>query len=108
MPKLVADLFVSVDGSTSGTTSPGYFGYFGPDLDRWIRDEMSRRRRHLMVSQDVRGARVTTGGAPRRRLGAHDPYADNHLLALSDGHRLAGWGDLRAGCSRDRAPVEAR
>jgi hypothetical protein len=33
MPKLLADLFVSVDGRTSGTRSPGYFG---PDLDRWI------------------------------------------------------------------------
>jgi len=48
MPKLLADLFVSVDGHTSGTRSPGYFGYFGPDLDRWIHDEMSERRRHLM------------------------------------------------------------
>lgn len=37
MPELYADIFVSVDGSASGTRSPGYFGYDrprAPELDR--------------------------------------------------------------------------
>jgi dihydrofolate reductase len=68
MPKLLAALLVSVDGRTSGTRSPGYFGYFWPDLDRWIRDEMSQRRRHLM-------ARKT-----------HET-----LASLPVGHRDASW-----------------
>ena len=38
MPELFADMFVSVDGSAFGTRSPGYFGYYGPDLERWINE----------------------------------------------------------------------
>jgi dihydrofolate reductase len=41
MPDLIGDIFVSVDGSSFGTRSPGYFGYFGPDLDRWIQGEQA-------------------------------------------------------------------
>jgi dihydrofolate reductase len=40
MPELVADLFLSVDGFAAGSRSPGYFGFGGPDLERWIHDEM--------------------------------------------------------------------
>ena len=39
---LTADLFVSADGWARGERSPGYFGYFGPDLQRWIDDESAR------------------------------------------------------------------
>jgi dihydrofolate reductase len=45
---LYADMFLSVDGSTLGTRSPGYFGYFGPDLERWIAAEQARARRDIM------------------------------------------------------------
>jgi dihydrofolate reductase len=38
--ELVADLFLSVDGCAAGSRSPGYFGFGGPDLERWIHDEM--------------------------------------------------------------------
>ena len=48
MPELVADLFVSVDGCARGSRSPAYFGFGGPDLDRWIREQMQRPQRHLM------------------------------------------------------------
>jgi dihydrofolate reductase len=48
VPKLFADIFVSVDGSAFGTRSPGYFGYYGPDLERWINEEQARPRRHIM------------------------------------------------------------
>ncbi|MDT7744469.1 MAG: hypothetical protein QOE59_3547 [Actinomycetota bacterium] len=40
MPELVADVFLSVDGFAAGSRSPGYFGFGGPDLERWIGDEM--------------------------------------------------------------------
>jgi dihydrofolate reductase len=42
VPELVADLFLSVDGFAAGSRSPGYFGFGGPDLERWIHDEMER------------------------------------------------------------------
>lgn len=48
MPELFADVFVSVDGSALGARSPGYFGYPGPDLQRWIQDEQERPHRDLM------------------------------------------------------------
>lgn len=48
MPELVADLFLSVDGSAAGSRSPGYFGFGGPDLERWISDEMDRPHRCVM------------------------------------------------------------
>ena len=40
MSELIADLFISVDGCAKGSRSPAYFGFGGPDLDRWIGDQM--------------------------------------------------------------------
>jgi dihydrofolate reductase len=45
---LFADMFISLDGSAFGRRSPGYFGYFGPDLQDWIDSQMSQSRMHLM------------------------------------------------------------
>src|ERR1700744_2005125 len=45
---LTADLFISVDGWARGEHSPGYFGYFGADLENWISDELARPQRVLM------------------------------------------------------------
>src|SRR5437762_4576205 len=48
MSELIADLFISVDGCAKGSRSPAFFGFGGPDLDRWIADQMKRPQRHLM------------------------------------------------------------
>ena len=48
MSNLIADLFISVDGCARGSRSPAFFGFGGPDLDRWIGDQMKRPQRHLM------------------------------------------------------------
>jgi len=45
---VIADLFVSADGFAKGEHSPGYFGYFGPDLDRWITEEQEKPQHVLM------------------------------------------------------------
>jgi dihydrofolate reductase len=45
---VTADLFISVEGWARGEHSPGYFGYFGPELERWISDELSRPQHVLM------------------------------------------------------------
>jgi dihydrofolate reductase len=45
---LTADLFLSVDGWARGEQSPGYFGYFGPELEQWIFEEMARPQHVIM------------------------------------------------------------
>jgi dihydrofolate reductase len=45
---VTADLFVSADGYARGEHSPGYFGYLGPDLQRWIDEEMEQPHHELM------------------------------------------------------------
>lgn len=42
MKTLTADLFVTLDGFALGEGAPAYFGFFGPDLERWIHDEMAK------------------------------------------------------------------
>jgi dihydrofolate reductase len=39
---LTADVFLSADGWARGTDSPGYFGYHGPELEKWITTELAR------------------------------------------------------------------
>ena len=45
---LTVDLFVSVDGWAGSDGLPGYFGYFGPDLDEWITTELERPQLAIM------------------------------------------------------------
>jgi dihydrofolate reductase len=52
MGQLTADLFVTLDGYAYGEGAPAYFGYPGPDLERWI-DE------HLATPQVLLMGRVT-------------------------------------------------
>jgi dihydrofolate reductase len=42
MQSMTVDIFLSVDGWAGSENSPGYFGYFGTDLERWITDELAR------------------------------------------------------------------
>lgn len=39
MRELIADVFITLDGYAFGEGAPAYFGYFGPDLKRWIDDQ---------------------------------------------------------------------
>ena len=39
---LIVDVFISADGWARGTDSPGYFGYFGPELEKWITTELAK------------------------------------------------------------------
>jgi uncharacterized protein YndB with AHSA1/START domain/dihydrofolate reductase len=48
MATVTADLFVSLDGWARGEHSPGYFGYFGPDLEQWIGTELAQPQHVLM------------------------------------------------------------
>lgn len=39
MQTLIVDVFISADGWAGGENSPGYFGYYGPELEEWIAAE---------------------------------------------------------------------
>lgn len=45
---LTADLFVTLDGFALGEGAPAYFGYFGPELERWILDELAKPQRLVL------------------------------------------------------------
>lgn len=48
MSELVCELIVSLDGFAGGRRSPGYFGYFGPDFDGWIKTNTAIPHRMLI------------------------------------------------------------
>ena len=48
MRELMADLFISLDGFASGTNEAAYFGYFGPELANWVREQLNERQVLLM------------------------------------------------------------
>jgi dihydrofolate reductase len=48
MRELTADLFISLDGYARGEGSPAYFGYDGPELQRWIVDELAKPQTVLL------------------------------------------------------------
>ena len=52
MGQLIADLFITLDGYASGEGAPAYYGYPGPELERWV-DE------HLATPQVLLMGRVT-------------------------------------------------
>jgi dihydrofolate reductase len=47
-PTLTVDLFLSVDGWAGSDGLPGYFGYFGPELEDWITTELAAPQRLVM------------------------------------------------------------
>jgi dihydrofolate reductase len=48
MRELTADLFISLDGFASGVNEPAFFGYFGPDLGAWIKENLQKPHIILM------------------------------------------------------------
>jgi dihydrofolate reductase len=47
MAELTADLFLSLDGFAAGVDVGPFFGYGGPELDGWVRDQLGRP--HVVV-----------------------------------------------------------
>jgi dihydrofolate reductase len=48
MRDLTADLFISLDGFASGVNQPPFFGYFGPELGKWVRDHLNQPQTIIM------------------------------------------------------------
>lgn len=66
MVELTADLFVSADGYALGENAGPYFGYGGPDLDRWIETQLGQPHLDLM-------GRVTYQALAAVAAGSDDP-----------------------------------
>jgi dihydrofolate reductase len=63
--ELTADLFVSADGYALGVNTGAYFGYGGPELDRWIETQLSQPHLDVMgrVTYEALAA-VSAGSDP--------------------------------------------
>lgn len=48
MTELVCELIVTLDSFARGQRSPGYYGYFGPDFDQWIKTNSAVPHRMLI------------------------------------------------------------
>ena len=48
MGQLIADLFITLDGYASGERAPAYFGYPGPELERWVNEHLAMPQVLLM------------------------------------------------------------
>jgi len=48
MRELTADMFVTLDGFTSGTDVGAYFGYGGPELGSWVHDALEQPQLMLL------------------------------------------------------------
>jgi len=48
MRKIIADLFISLDGFAFGVGEKAYFGYDGPELSSWVQREISQPQVILM------------------------------------------------------------
>jgi dihydrofolate reductase len=73
MTALVCELIISLDGFARGRRSPGYYGYSGPDFDRWIQ---------------------TNGAVPHRKLIGRRTY--EMLNGLPTELRDEGWNTMAA------------
>lgn len=103
MPQLFADVFISVDGSASGTRSPGYFGFGGPELQRWIDAEQDRGRLDVMGRKTYQ----TLAALPHEhRDGSWRAMVNRPALVFSRTLTRADWPGVEL-CPRD-AVTEVR
>ncbi|HEU5470099.1 MAG TPA: dihydrofolate reductase family protein [Actinophytocola sp.] len=105
MQTLTVDVFLSVDGWAGSADSPGYFGYFGSELDEWITTELAlpqlmvfgRRtyealaglpdeardeswRRMTELDKVVFSSTLSTSAWPNTRICREDPRAEVRRL----------------------------
>ncbi|MFB7998597.1 dihydrofolate reductase family protein [Streptomyces sp. NPDC056002] len=97
MQTLTVDVFVSVDGYAGSATSPAYFGYDGPLLEEWIREEMAAPQLVLMgrrTYEALAGVAGETGGADT------DPVPGVDKVVFSSTLKTVTWQNTRV-CQDD-------
>lgn len=97
MGTLTVDIFISVDGWAGGATSPGYFGYLGPELEEWITTELAAPQLVVLGRRTYEAL----AGLPE---GAHDEswrrMAELHKVVFSRTLMQASWPNTRI-CRED-------
>lgn len=94
---LTVDIFLSVDGWAGSDGLPGYFGYLGPDLEKWIASEMAVP--HLAV-MGRRTYELLASMPDEARDEGRGQLARVETVVFSRTLRQAAWPNTRI-CSRD-------
>src|SRR3954464_12302694 len=103
MQTLRFDMFVSFDGWPSGATSPGYFGYPGPELEEWITTELALPQLVILgrrTYEALAGLPAEAGDASSHRLAQLDK------LVFSGTLEAASWPKTRV--CRDDVVAEVK
>jgi hypothetical protein len=74
---LTVDIFLSVDGWAGSDSLPGYFGYFGPELEAWITTELAQPQLVVMGRRtyEMPAGLPVSVARPSRSRGGHRPRA---------------------------------
>jgi dihydrofolate reductase len=98
MSRMTVDIFISVDGWAKGETSPGYFGYFGPELEQWITSELAVPQRVLLGRRTYEAL----AGYSEQSGGASGPMDDLDKVVFSRTLERVIWPNTRI-CREDLA-----
>lgn len=93
MTELTADLFVSLDGFAGAENAGPFFGHGGPDLDRWVHDQLDKPQLMVMgrVTFEVLAQISATAGDPAgRRMNELPKAVVSNTLT-----EPPGWGATR-------------
>jgi len=85
---LTVDVFLSVDGWAGGATSPGYFGYPGPELEEWITPELA------LLNKIVFSGTLETASWPNTRVCRDDVVTEADRLKHESDVPLRTMGSL--------------
>jgi dihydrofolate reductase len=97
MQTLTVDMFLSVDGWARGATSPGYFGYLGPELEEWITAELARPQ---LVVLGRRTYEALAGLPEKARDASGNRMTELNKVVFSKTLKTTSWPNTRI-CRED-------
>jgi dihydrofolate reductase len=108
--ELTADLFVSADGYALGENSGPYFGYGGPELDRWIAGELGQPHLDVMgrVTYEALAAMSAAGDPMTAQPKAVVSGTLREPLAWANTRLLGGDGGTAIAALKRESPVPLR
>lgn len=95
--RVTVDIFVSADGWAGSDGLPGYFGYFGPDLDEWITSELNKPQ---IVIMGRRTYEAMAAIPPEAHGKSWDRMSELEKIVFSRTITEASWPNTRI-CDRE-------